>query len=201
MTAQARSRDTTIARVAVGLGVVALTTFVILLAFFTWGGALGFVNDAGNALIGVLAASLAALRHRPGEATLGVLAAGTGGAIAVVGSWLVMTGTTGFVVAGFVSSVGFGLIGAWLGSLAWSTASDAWPPAVRRTGRAASALMAAGGLVAVAGVIGAYDSYESMPPWLWLFAISWIGTYLVLPAWAIGFGRVALRAEEPPWTS
>jgi hypothetical protein len=187
--ADARSGDVTTGSVAIALGAVTVATFLVLLAFFVWGGVLGPINDAGNALIGILSAVLAILLHRAVGSLVGTAVAVIGAAFVIAGSWMVLTATTGFVLAGFVSSIGFGLIGLWLASVAWSSAADGWPPGLRRLGRVAAALMVIGATVAVPGALMGVDDYDAMPPWLWLFSLSWIGTYLVYPAWAIGFGR------------
>lgn len=175
--------------VALALGAVTVATFVVLLAFFAWGGVLGPINDAGNAVIGILSAVLAFLLHRTVRSRVGLVAAIVGGAIVLGGSWLVLTATTGFVLAGFVSSVGFGLLGLWLATVASSPIADDWTPRLRNVGRAAAALMVIGAVAAVPGALMGVDSYDGMPPWLWLFSLSWIGVYMLYPAWAIGFGR------------
>jgi hypothetical protein len=187
--ADARSGDATTGSVAIALGAVTVATFVVLLAFFVWGGVLGPVNDAGNALIGILSAVLAILLHRGVGSVGGVVAAVIGAGFVIAGSWMVMTATTGFILAGFVSSIGFGLIGMWLASVAWSPTAEGWAPGLRRLARVAAALMVVGATVAVPGTLMGVDAYAGMPPWLWLFSLSWIGTYLVYPAWAIAFGR------------
>lgn len=33
------------------------------------------------------------------------------------------------------------------------------------------------------------DSYETMPGWLWIFSVGWIGTHVLYPATASGLGR------------
>ena len=189
MRTDARSGDAIGGPVAIALGAVTAATFLVLLAFFAWGGVLGPINDAGNALIGILSAVLALLLHRPVGSWLALSAAVVGGAIVVGGSWMVLSDTTGFVLAGFVSSVGFGLIGVWLATVASSLAAEPWTPGLRRLARVAAGLMVIGAIVAVPGALMGVDDYDAMPPWLWLFSLSWIGTYLVYPVWAIGFGR------------
>ena len=189
MRTDARSGDAIGGPVAIALGAVTAATFLVLLAFFAWGGVLGPINDAGNALIGILSAVLALLLHRPVGSWLALSAAVVGGAIVVGGSWMVLSDTTGFVLAGFVSSVGFGLIGVWLATVASSLAAERWTPGLRRMARVAAGLMVIGAIVAVPGALMGVDDYDAMPPWLWLFSLSWIGTYLVYPVWAIGFGR------------
>ena len=92
--------------VAIALAIVTVASIAALVAFYIVGGPLGSINDAGNALIGLLSAVLAILLRRRGGGWPGVAVAVIGAAVAVWGSWLVMAGTTGFLLAGFVSSIG-----------------------------------------------------------------------------------------------
>lgn len=189
MDANVRPRDSAAGWVAIALGIVTVASVVALVLFFVVGGPLGLINDAGNGLIGVLSGVLAIrLRPRAGG-VIGVAAAVTGAVVAVWGSWLVMTATTGFLLAGFVSSVGFGLIGVWLAWVAWSPMADGWSSGLRWLARVAAACMVIGGIAAVPGALMGIDGFESVPPWLWLFSLGWLGTYLLYPAWSLAFGR------------
>lgn len=185
----ARSGDAVTGWVAVALGVVIVATFAALLLFFVAGGSLGLINDAGNALIGILSAVLAILLQRRLGTWVAVIAAVIGAAVAVWGSWLVMTATTGFLLAGFVSSIGLGLIGAWLAMVAWSPMAEEWSSGLRRLARIAAAFMVVGGVAAVPGALMGMDDFEAVPPWLWLLSLAWIGAYVLYPAWAVSFGR------------
>jgi hypothetical protein len=99
--------------VALALGIVTVASLVSLALFFAVGGPFGFANDVGNALIGILSALLAIRLATAGAAGMAASGAAVFGAIVtVIGSWLVITETTGFFLAGLVSSVGFALIGA-----------------------------------------------------------------------------------------
>ena len=112
-----------------------------------------------------------------------------GAAIAVVGSWLVISGTTGFQLAAFVSSVGFALIGAWLvASIAAGPLGTVLSPLQVRVGLAAGGLMLVG-ILGIAGVAMGIDSAAATPWWLWLYGIGWVGTYVVYPAWCLLVAR------------
>ena len=90
-------------------------------------------------------------RSRSRSAASAVGAAIVGAGLTVAGSTLVVSGTTGFFLAGLVSSVGFAGIGAWLVVLNRSDAMAAVvPPRLRSLGIAAGALMALG-IAAAAG--------------------------------------------------
>ena len=179
--------------VAIALSIVIVATLVILLVFFIVGDPFGSINDAGNGLIGVLSVVLAALLVPRAGGPLGVLVALIGSVVAVWGSWLVMTGTTGFVLAGFVSTIGFGLIGVWLALVAWSPMADEWPSRLRRLGRACAAVMVIGGIAAVPSALMGIDDFADLPGWLWLYGLGWLGTYVLYPVWALSFGRLLTR--------
>lgn len=183
------SRDSTAGLIASALGVVIVASVLSLVIFFIAGGPFGLINDAGNGLIGILSAALATLLVRQAGGWPGVAAAVIGAAVAIWGSWLVMSGTTGFLLAGFVSTIGFGLIGAWLALVAWSPMAGGWSSGLRRVGRIAAAAMVVGCLAAVPGALLGIDDFDAVPPWLWPYALGWLGTYLLYPVWALGLGR------------
>jgi hypothetical protein len=87
-------------RLAIVVGVVAFASATSLAIDFVAPGPIGRLNDLGNGLVGILSGLLAwALRHRILGAASGTLALGAavlGAAITVVGSSLVLSGTTGF---------------------------------------------------------------------------------------------------------
>jgi hypothetical protein len=191
-------RDRGSARFATAIGVVAAGSAVSLATYFVAGGPLGTLNDIGNATTGVLCAAFAwRLRsHLPARVRRPAVAAAAGGAtLTIVGSTLVVSGTTGFFLAGLVSSVGFAGVGAWMVALnATRLDSDAWPRRLRWLGVAAGALMAAG-IVAVPGIALRLDDMATAPGWTWIAQLGWLGTFVVLPAWALWLG--ALTARSP----
>jgi hypothetical protein len=175
-------------------GIVALAALAALVTFFVFGGPFGYLNDALNALLGVVGAVLALMVHRTyGGSVPAVATACVGAVVAVIGSWLVITDTTTFVFAGFVSTVGFALIGSWVVAANRSgTLGRALSRGSRRLGIVAGAAMAVG-IVGVAGVIMGIDSFEATPPWLWLYGIGWLGIYILYPAWCVA---VAMRSNR-----
>jgi hypothetical protein len=180
--------------VAIALAVVCLVSLGSIILLFTVGGPFGFLNDAGNALIGLLSAALALMLVSQVAGWAGVVATVAGAAVAVWGSWLVMTGSTGFVLAGFVSTIGFGLIGLWLALAAWGRGGEGLFGPLLGVARSASVAMMIGGLAAVPGSLMRSDSYDAMPGWLWLFALGWIGVYALYPITMLALGR---RLVEP----
>jgi hypothetical protein len=174
---------------AIVLAVVALATVVSLVTFFTVGGPFGFLNDAGNALIGLLSAALAILLISQAGGWTAAAAAVIGAALTMWGSWLVMSGTTGFVLAGFVSTAGFGFIGLWLALVAWEPTAEALFGPLLTVARIAAVAMIIGALAAIPAGLMRIDSYESMPGWVWLFSIGWLGVYVLFPVVTFGLGR------------
>lgn len=194
---EARARD--VGRLSLAVGIVAVGSAVCLATYFAVGGPLGTINDIGNALTAILSAVLAwrlrsLIPGRVGDAA--VAAAAVGSAVVVAGSALVMSGATGFFLAGLVASLGFAGIGAWLVALNRSERVATWPRALRWVGIAAGALMALG-IIAVPGLMLRLDDMASAPAWVWLAELGWLGIYLVYPIWAIWLGLTGLRRAHP----
>ena len=115
-----------------------------------------------------------------------------GAAITVVGSILVLTSATGFFLAGLVSSVGFAVIGVWL--VAVNRELDgSWSRQLRRAGLVAGAVMLLG-FVNLPGVAMGADDMDAAPAWTYLGGLSWVGTYLLFPAWSL---RLMPTASDP----
>jgi hypothetical protein len=187
-------RDT--GRLATAVGAVAAGSALCLATYFAVRGPFGTISDIGNAATGVLSAALAwrlrrSIPGRGGDFAVG--AALVGATIAVVGSALVVSGTTGFFLAGLVSSVGFAVIGAWLVLINRANSETAaWPRRLRSLGLFAGALLAVG-VVAAPGIVLRLDDMETAPGWTWIGFLGWLGIYVVYPAWAIWLGNVETR--------
>jgi hypothetical protein len=186
-------------RLAIGAGLVAAGTPVCLATYFAFGGPFGTINDIGNAATGLLGAALALRLRRHVSARSGdlaIAAAIAGAAITVVGSALVISGTTGFLLAGLVSSVGFAGIGTWL--VVINRSDDpvlAWPGRLRWLGILGGGLMVLG-IVALPGVLLRLDDMEAAPAWIWIGFLGWLGIYVAYPAWAIWLGIIETRQTQ-----
>jgi hypothetical protein len=183
-------------RLALAIGAVAAGSAACLAGLFTVGQPFGTLNDLGNATVAILSGGLAwRMRGRiPGRTgDLAVSAAVVGAGVATAGSALVVSGTTSWFLAGLVSSLGFAGIGAWL-VVANRRGMDeaAWPRSLRLLGMTAGALMALG-VAAVPGIALRLDNEATAPAWAWIAMMSWLGIYLVYPAWAIRLGLLAAR--------
>jgi hypothetical protein len=174
---------------AAGAAIAAIVLFAI---FSVAGEPFGLLNDAANGVFALLAALAAwAMRDRIGRGAAGL--ALVGAVVAIVGSALTMTGATGWILAGFVSTIGFGLIGPAVVAASAALAREGRVAGrVARLGRATGWLMTLGVLAVVPSALR-YDSIDATPVWAWAIYVSWFGTYLGYPAWAIASGR-RLRA-------
>jgi hypothetical protein len=162
------------------VGVIAFVSVGNLVLFFVAGDAFGTINDLGNAAVGILSGLLAwtsarsELPKAAGSHAAAVAIAVLGAGATVVGSVLVLSETTGFLLAGLVTSVGFALIGLWLVAFNWSLRADqglsGWLP---RTGIAAGAVMAVG-LITLPGIVMRVDDMGAAPGWLWIGFVGWI---------------------------
>ena len=121
-------------RLSLAVGAVTGGSAVCLATYFLVGGPFGTINDVGNATTALLSAVLASrlrslVSGRAGEVAVG--AAVVGAAIANAGWALGVSGTTGFLLAGLVLSVGFAGIGARLLALNRGERVMAWPRALQ----------------------------------------------------------------------
>jgi drug/metabolite transporter (DMT)-like permease len=197
------ARDT--GRLALAVGVTAAGSAICLATFYAVQGPFGTINDLGNATTALLSAGLAWRLRRELDGAIGRAALGAalaGAAVAVAGSALVVSGTTGFFLAGLVSSVGFAGIGAWLVALnRRAGGTTGWPRGVRALGVVAGTMMAFG-LASAPGILLRLDDMSTAPAWVWLGFVGWFGTFLVYPAWAIRVStveaRLANRAASVP---
>jgi hypothetical protein len=160
------------------LAAVAVMSWVSLIVFFAAGEPWGSLNDAGNGLLALLCGGFAVLLYRATPVVATILAV-LGAAAGLLGSFLVMSDTTGYFFAGLVSAAGFALIGSWLVVLGRVGAVPA-----SLLAQVAGVVMALG-FVQVPGILWGLDDLESAPWWLLASEISWAGTYLLLPLWAL----------------
>lgn len=187
--------------IATTLGGVTLTGVVCLSLHFPLGEPFGLLNDLCNGIAGVLSAVLAVQlhplmrAHRSRVGRLGLIAASLGAIVVGIGSALVIFGITGWFLAGLVSTFGFALIGLWL--LVWSAyglRSDAWPRPLLRLGLVTGLIMSVG-LLALTGFPSRIDDPGVAPWFVSASMVSWLGSYLLYPIWALWLGRV-FRADH-----
>ncbi|HEU4331764.1 MAG TPA: hypothetical protein VFR40_11655, partial [Lapillicoccus sp.] len=151
----------------------------------------GTLNDLANALIGILSAVLAVQTARLGVPAPAVAAAGLGGAVMVVGSWLVITGQTGWVLAGLVSAVGAAAIGGWLVVLNLvARRAGTLPTRITRLGLVSGAVMTLG-VLTVPDIVARADSWEDLHWYGVVGFLGWIGLYVGYPVWSALLARAA----------
>jgi hypothetical protein len=192
-------RDRSVAGVAVATGVVALISVASLALLYTVGKPFGAINDWTVGVVGLLSGLLAAMiRSRgvagsPGPGTVSTGVAAIGAVIVAAGAALVISKTTGFVLAGLVESLGFALIGLWLIVLNRSMGSAAGSPGrLRSLGLAAGIIMALG-FVVTPGIAMGLDDANTAPGWIWIGFVGWVGIFFLYPVWSIWFGNALRR--------
>jgi hypothetical protein len=197
------ARDRRDGTLAVVLGVVLLVSAASLAMFFIVGGPFGAINDWTIGIAGLLTGLLLVVREgreevpAPAggiEVAIGVL----GAVLVVAGAGLVITKTTGFLLAGLVETVGFALVGVWL--LVFSAAarrSPRWPRGLAALGVTTGLVMVLG-FVASPGVVSGFDDMATAPWWIWLAFIAWLGIFVLFPIWCIGYGTALRSAESSP---
>jgi len=168
--------------------VAAIVAIVLFAIFSVAGEPFGLLNDATNGVFAFLAGEAAwAMRDRVGRSLAALAMAGA--VVAIFGSALTMTSTTGWILAGFVSTIGFGLIGPSVVAASAVLALEGRVTGrVQTLGRATGWLMTLGVLAVVPSALR-YDSFDATPVWAWAVYVSWVGTYIGYPVWAIASGR------------
>ena len=169
---------------ATAIAVTVPAAIVLLVVYSTVGGPFGTLNDLANALVAVLSAVLAAqTAARLRVPAAAVVAAGAGAALMVVGSWLVITGRAGWVLAGLVSAAGAAALGAWLvtASVTGKRAGKLALP-VARLGAASGTLMMLG-VLTLPDIVARVDIWEDLHWYGIAGFIGWLGLYLGYPAW------------------
>jgi len=176
---------------ATAIAVTVPAAIVLLVVYYAVGGPFGTLNDLANALVGVLSVVLAVQTARVGVPAAAVAAAGAGGALMVVGSWLVITGRAGWVLAGLVSAVGAAAIGAWLVVLN-QTARRAGllSSTVAGLGLGSGALMTLG-ILTVPDLVARADSWDDLQWYGVVGFVGWLGLYLGYPVWCALLARAA----------
>jgi hypothetical protein len=187
---------------ALAIAVVTVLATLSLGLFFALGQPFGSLNDAGIGLVAVLIAGLAGLLHSqyraaaPVPSHLALLAAVLGAAVTVWGSYLVISGRTGFVLAGLYMTFGFGLQGLWLAGLGLTALQGGdWPRWLAWLGLVTGAIMAIG-LLCLLGIAARIDSFSAAPWHVYAGYLGWLGWNLLLPVWAAGLWRFAVAVAR-----
>jgi len=108
-----------------------------------------------------------------------------------VGSWLVITGRTGWVLAGVVSALGAAALGVWLVVLnlgARRTSTLTTP--VTRLGLASGGLMTLG-VLTVPDLLARSEAWEDLHWYGVVGFLGWLGLYVGYPVWCLLLARAA----------
>ncbi len=184
--------------VAIAVGVVSILGAVFLGLLYTVGQPFGTLNDVFIALAAVLSGLLAWMTYSafhlqsPQFSLAALLAALAGAVIVTIGSVLVISGATGWYLAGLVMMAGNALIGLWLLTMSWfARGASAWPNGLAILGIVAGAIMVVG-LLTVPDFVRGIDAWDSAPWVVNIGQVSALGWIVVYPAWCIGLGRFML---------
>ena len=200
------SKSVGILAVSVGLGgILALATLLLfflgmwkdLSSFQSMGGLNDKINIVASFLGALLASALhLALRSRIPRLSPLVLIGAWAGAIAVTfGSWLIITGRADVELSSYYFFYGNGLIGIWLFVLNRIARQAAvWTQALTRLGTIASLFMMLG-LLGLYGILLGLDGND-FSPLLLVAGISFLGTGIFYPVWALWLGRWILIQRQ-----
>jgi hypothetical protein len=189
----------TIGWTSLATGITGLAAMIFLILLNIWIQPFGTLNDIFNSVLGVSSAVLAWMlyaehhSHSPVISRVALALAWIGALVAIIGSWLVISRRTGFVLAGWYTGIGFALIGLWLTAFCASLLQgDSLPHNLVIFGLIVGVAMALG-VIGVAGVAARVDSMESLPWYLYIAYTAFLGIYFLYPAWTIWLGRTLLR--------
>ena len=178
--------------IAVILAVITLILMAVANPFF------GTVNDVFNAIIGILSVILAWMFYAehhvrsPLMSQAALLLAAVGAIFTIVGSVLIIFNFTDFVLAGWYTGVGNALIGLWLAAFCTSMLhADTLPHNLVAFGIIVGAVMVMG-LLGIPGILARVDTMESLPWYLGVGYLGFLGTYILYPIWTIWLGRILL---------
>jgi hypothetical protein len=180
--------NSTIASLALAGAVVTLLGLVLLVLMYVLSsGPLGTLNDVSIIIAAWLSVALAWSLHpqhaarNPQLATLALILAVIGAVIATYGSVLVISGRTGFVLAGLYMMLGNALIGIWLLSI---NRGATWPQGLVVFGLISGAVMILG-LAAIPGIIARTDSFADSSWLTWVGQMGFFGWAVLYPIWCL----------------
>jgi hypothetical protein len=189
-----------IGRVAIATGISGLLGLVLIVLFFTIGQPFGTLNDIFIGLTAILSVVLVWMLY-PGYHTqspilsqLALVIAIVGGLVVVIGSVLVISGTTGWYLSGLYMAAGNAMIGLWLLAINYSSwQGTPFPFVLVLFGLISGAILALG-LVAIPDIIRGIDTSEfkitTVNVIWWTSALGWLALY---PIWCILTGRALLK--------
>ena len=182
---------------ALTTGIASILAAVLIVLFYVIGGPFGTLNDIFNGVAGILSGALAWLsfsefRLNSSANRIAMILALIGGVIVVIGSILIVYDITGWLLAGWYTTLGNAFIGIWLFTFSYfARPSNMLPHNISTFGMIVGAIMVVG-IIVIPGIVMRIDSIESSPWFLNLGLLSYIGTYFLYPIWTIWLGRTLL---------
>ena len=183
---------------ALAAGFASTFASVLIILFYVVGGPFGTLNDIFNGIAGILSVILAWMlfsNFRLNSSFMPRVAfilAMIGAIIVVIGSILIIFDFTGWVLAGWYTTVGNAFIGIWLITFSdFAQRNNMLPRKLLTFGLIVGSIMAVG-IVAIPGIVMGVDSMESTPWYISLGFLGFIGTYFLYPIWTIWLGRTLL---------
>jgi hypothetical protein len=183
---------------ALATGIASILATVLIILFYIVGGLYGTLNDIFNGVAGILSGILVWMLFSEFRLNSSILHrvvlvfALIGAVIVVFGSILIIFDFTGWVLAGWYTTLGNALIGIWLLVFSYSARrSNILPYNLSTFGLVVGAIMATG-IIVIPGILTGIDSVESTPGFLNLGYLGFLGTYFLYPIWAFWLGRILL---------
>lgn len=185
--------------VAIATGIAGLLGLTFIILLFTVGQPFGTLNDICNSLTAVLSVVLVRMLYPRlleqsrllSQVTLIIAILGT--VLAVVGSYLAISGVKGWYMSGLYTALGYAMIGLWLLGLTYRAMQDHSLPQGLAIFGFITAVILALGLVAIPGIFRGidYNTYD-----LTVFNAVWwtssLGYLTIYPIWCILVGRLLL---------
>ncbi len=182
-------------RLAFAIAIILFLALVFITLFFAIGQPFGSLNDVSIGLGAVLSAALAWRfypTHRtyaPRASMFGLIAACIGVVFTVVGMVFVISGITGYVLSGWYTEVGYALIGLWLLLLCDSARRAQWLPRGEAIFGMVIGVLLLVGFLAIPGILAAVDSMDQLIWYLATSQISFLGIFILFPAWCFRLAR------------
>ena len=183
---------------ALATAIASILATILIFLFYAVGGPFGTLNDIFNGVAGILSAVLAWMlfsKFRLNSSILHravLIFALIGALVVMIGSILIIFDFTGWVLAGWYTTVGYALIGIWLLAFSYFMRHiDMFPHNLSTFGLFVGGIMAVG-IIAISGILMGIDSTEYTPGYLNLGYMGYLGTYFLYPVWSIWLGRILL---------
>lgn len=195
--ASVRIRSSTVGWVALATGIASSLATVLIILFYATGGPFGTLNDIFNAVAAIFSGVLAWMLRdhfqiNSSTSWITPLLAAIGAVIVVIGSILIIFDFTGWVLAGWYTTLGYSLIGMWLLAFNQDARKNRTLPSnLWMLGMVTGWLMVIG-VTVIPAIMMRVDSTEATPWYVSLGYAGFVGTYLLYPMWALWLGRAIL---------